>query len=218
MKKTISAILAASSLALGSAQAQDLSISSTVGFESVYVFRGVEFADETFMGAVDLAYGDFYAGVWTAQPITKGFDNEIDFYGGYGIDLGNGVGLDIGGTVYYFPETDGDTTTEPFIGVNFDTDLAPAVYVYYDFDLETLTIEGSVGYSFPIDDVTSFDVGAYLGWVEPDVGDSAYYLGGTADISYSFNDAASGSIGIRLSDLEDGSTEFFWGAHFSAGF
>lgn len=219
MNKTIASVIAALGVAV-SANAQDLSITSTVGYESVYVFRGAELADDIFQGSVDLAYGDFYAGIWTAQPLTSSQDNEIDVYAGYGFAASDLVSIDFGGTVYYYPEIgSGDETTfEAYVGAAFDVMLSPAVYVYYDFDLEVLTIEGSIGYSVPLSDVSSFDLGGYLGLIEPDEGDSQYYVGATADIAYSFTESTSGSIGIRVSDLEDGGSEFYWGASFSAGF
>ncbi|MEM9025832.1 MAG: TorF family putative porin, partial [Verrucomicrobiota bacterium] len=218
MNKTITSMIAALGLAV-SANAQELSITSTVGYESVYVFRGAELADDIFHGAVDLSYGDFYAGIWTAQPITGGQDNEIDFYAGYGLAVSDLVSLDFGGTVYYYPEIGegGDETTfEAYIGAAFDVLLSPAAYIYYDFDLEVLTLEGSIGYSVPLSDDTSFDLGGYLGDIEPDEGDSQFYVGATADVSYTFTENASGSVGIRVSDLEDGDTEFYWGASFTA--
>lgn len=219
MNKTITSVFAALGLATA-AQAQDLSITTTVGYESVYVFRGAELADDIFQGSVDLAFGDFYGGVWTAQPITQSQANEIDFYAGYGFAVSELVSLDVGGTYYYYPEAgSGDSGTfEAYIGAAFDLTLSPAVYVYYDFDLEVITVEGSAGYSMPLNDDTSFDLGGYVGYIEPDEGDGQYYLGATADVSYTFTENASGSVGIRLSDLEDGDTEFYWGASFTAGF
>ncbi|MGB0372364.1 MAG: TorF family putative porin [Opitutales bacterium] len=220
MNKTITSMIAALGVATA-ANAQELSITSTVGYESVYVFRGAELADDIFHGSVDIAFGDFYTGIWTAQPITGGQDNEIDFYAGYGFAASDLVSLDFGGTVYYYPEAGAgadETTFEAYIGAAFDVVLSPAVYLYYDVDLEVFTLEGSGGYSVEISDSTSFDLGAYLGYIEPDEGDGQYYLGATADVSYSFTENASGSIGIRVSDLEDGDSEFYWGASFSAGF
>ena len=219
MNKTIASMVAALGVATA-ANAQDLSITSTVGYESVYVFRGAELADDIFHGSVDLAYGDFYAGIWTAQPLTGSQANEIDFYAGYGFAVSDLVSLDVGGTVYYYPEAgSGDESTfEAYIGAAFDVMLSPAAYIYYDFDLEVLTLEGSAGYSVPLSDATSFDLGGYVGFIEPDEGDSQFYVGATADVSYTFTDNASGAIGIRVSDLEDGDTEFYWGASFTAGF
>ena len=220
MDKIIASLIAALGLAV-SANAQDLSISTTVGYESTYVFRGTELADDIFHGAVDIAFLDFYAGIWTAQPITGGEDNEIDFYAAYGFAASDLVSIDLGGTLYYYPEAGSsadETTFEAYIGAAFDVILMPAVYVYYDFDLEVLTLEGSAGYSVPLSDVTSFDLGAYLGYIEPDEGEGQYYLGSTADVCYSFTVTSSGSIGIRFSNLKDGDSEFYWGAEFSAGF
>ena len=213
------------------ANAQDLSITSTVGYESVYVFRGVELADDIFHGSVDLSYADFYAGIWTAQPITGSQANEVDFYAGYGFAISDLVSLDVGGTLYYYPEAgSGDETTfEAYIGAAFDVMLSPAAYLYYDFDLEIITLEASAGYSIPLSDATSFDLGAYAGYQnagdsdnynfdDSPEGDQHWYTGATAEVSYSFSENASGAIGIRATLSDQADDEFYWGASFTAGF
>ena len=62
MKTLSTSLIAATGLSL-STQAEGLSVSSTVGFESVYAFRGSKQANEIFQSAVDVAYGDFYSGI-----------------------------------------------------------------------------------------------------------------------------------------------------------
>jgi hypothetical protein len=81
MKKTVLIITAL--LASLSLRAEESSISATVDvtYASKYVFRGVELADGTLMPSVEIGYGNFAAGIWSAQPVTSNIDNEIDFYG-----------------------------------------------------------------------------------------------------------------------------------------
>lgn len=219
MNKKLIAILGASLLAV-SAWAQEVSYSTTVGIESKYVFRGFLLGEETFMGAFDVAIDDFYAGVWTAQPTTDevAWDSEVDFYGGYGTALNDVISLDVGATYYYYPTATDASTFEIFGGLAWDVALAPAVYVYYDFDLETFTFEVSGGNSWDVADKTTFDVGASLGWVEPDMGDSFYYIMASAGFTYSFTEYASGSFSVNASDLENGDSEFWVGAHTSVSF
>ena len=222
MKSTIASLIVATLLGASAVQAQ-LSISTAIDFETEYIFRGLQLADESIMPSIDFAYDSFYFGIWSAQPITKNQDNEIDFYGGVGFDLSEGVSVDFGATLYYYPETPGDNETiEIYGGFSFDVPVAPSVYLYYDFDLDTFTLEGSVGHSVPLNEDASFDLGAHVGWVNPKGGDSAIYYGATADISYAFSENASGSIGVRASGNDFAGvtkdSNFWIGMTFSAGF
>lgn len=104
MKSTIASLIVATLLGASAVQAQ-LSISTAIDFETEYIFRGLQLADESIMPSIDFAYDSFYFGIWSAQPITKSQDNEIDFYGGVGFDLSEGVSVDFGVTLYYYPVT-----------------------------------------------------------------------------------------------------------------
>lgn len=213
--------LTVAGLLIGSAAMAQVSVSTTFNYESKYVFRGFLLAEDSFMGSVDLGYEGFYAGVWTAQPIDDiSVANEVDLYAGYAIEGDQGT-IDFGVTNYRYPDAGGDTV-EAFVGGALNTVLGPALYIYYDFDLEALTLEGSVGHSFDLGDGASFDVGSALGYIDADGSPSVWYYSVTADISYAFSDNASAAIGVRYSGLEidgPGDDDNFWfGASFTAGF
>ena len=271
--KKILVIAALSGLAAAFAQDEgtgssisDLSISGTFAYESEYVFRGLQFADESFQPSVEIGYpvadGNIYAGIWVNDPISAGNGNaqggtqEIDFYGGfaYPIDV---VTLDVGFTYYWFPQNEtsgGDTfkvddfkdfvagdqdefaaanidqTQEVFIGASAeipDFPVSPALYFYYDFALEAVTVEASVGYSYDLGEAVgvdgiAIDTSAYVGVVDAndangnldsgfgfvnadgeierleDSPENGYtYAGLSADLVYSFNEFVSASFGIR---------------------
>jgi uncharacterized protein (TIGR02001 family) len=234
--KKITAILAASVAGATIASAQDLSISATVAWESDYIFRGVQLAEEFFAPSVDVSYGDFYVGMWAAMPIDAEYFNEVDFYAGYGFGINEMLSADVGITAYTYPE-DGapEDTTEGYAGLSFETELSPAIYVYYDFDLQNLTIEGSVGHSIALSEEGSVDMTAYLGWVALDENtmgfDDYYYLGAGVAYSYAFTDNASFSIGVNWAGSSedtmgtngsgltfDSDNEFTFGTSFTAGF
>ncbi len=198
--------------------AQEVSYSLSGGYESKYVFRGAFLSNDSIQGAFDVAVDDFYFGAWTALPLTDEMDfgNEIDFYAGYGAAIDEVWSFDFGGTYYYYPDAADASTFEAYAGIAGDLAFGPALYIYYDFDLETFTIEGSLGSSWDVADKTTFDIGGSLGWFEPDSGDSGYYIMTSAGFSYAFTDDASGSIGIRWSDLEDADSEFWVGASVSS--
>jgi uncharacterized protein (TIGR02001 family) len=198
MNKKLIVLGAVSAIAASSAIAQDLSVTTTFAWESKYVFRGVQLAEETFMPSIDFAYGGAYFGVWTAQPVDDEA-NEVDYYAGYSFEVSELISLDVGATVYTYPDSDGDSTAEIFIGAAFDVALSPAIYLYRDLDLDTTTLEASAGYSWPMDEKLSIDLSGAVGFVEPDSGDSYAYGTLSAAMGYAFNDYASASLYVNFS-------------------
>ena len=127
--------------------AEEYTINVDLTFDTKYVFRGTQLADDVFHPSVEFARGDFYAGIWAAQPIenlgaTEELTDEVDFYVGQGWALGEKTSLDIGAAHYYFPEREG--STEPFIGLTRQIrSVAASVYLYRDLDVGATTSKGS---------------------------------------------------------------------------
>lgn len=230
MKKTI-AILAASAAGFSAINAQeDISVTTTWEWQSSYVFRGEQFADETFMPSLDFEVAGFYAGIWAALPANHEFDNEVDFYAGYGWGITEIVSADVGFTYYTFPDAqdkffDSDVNTfEIYGGVAFEVPFTPAVYLFRDFDLKSWTIEVSGGESWEVAMDTTFDLGMYLGYVDIKDDDSYWYVGVNAGFTYAFNDyvSATASVGWAWADeklmLRDKDNRLYYGLSVSAGF
>ena len=218
----------AAATAMTNAASAELGVETTVGFESRYVFRGVQFAETSFQPAINLSYGNFYGGAWLNLPVgdddfiaTPGGE-ELDLFAGYSAPLGDSASFDIGVTYYTFPdlmsgffdlfEEDGDglgaNTIELFAGVSLDAPLSPSLYVYRDFNFDTFTIEGGASHSFPLSEEFSFDVGGSLGYVvDDDAGGDYLYGVATADLAYAISDDSSISAGLRYggSDIAGGS-------------
>ncbi len=209
------------------AYADTLTVDTTVGFESRYIFRGVQFAETSFQPAIQLNYGNFYGGAWLNLPVgdddlvvTPGGE-ELDLYAGYSFSPSESVTLDIGVTYYTFPdltsgffdifEEDGDglgaNTVEIFAGVSLKTVLSPTLYIYRDFMFDTFTVEGSASHSIPLSEKASFDLGASLGYVLDDDPGDYFYGSVSADLSCALSDAGSVSAGLRYggSDIAGGS-------------
>lgn len=247
MKKTILSITAAAAaLAYLPAQAQpmttaegvldNLSLIAVLDFESEYVFRGQKLASESFQPSVEaglpIASGDAYAGIWSSQAIGGTPYNEINFYGGFALPLDEIFSLDVGGTYYYYPDKGSTPNREKeiYVGGAADVILNPALYVFYNFTLEQLLFEGSVGHSFMLTEFAAIDLGIYLGSANARDANSDqapgkernsfWYFGGTADLVYALNEVSAASIGVRYSNLQDGPTKenLWWGATLSFGF
>ena len=135
-------------------------LSANVGLSSNYLWRGVTQTDDAaaISGGIDYASETgFYAGTW-ASNVDFGDDAsyELDFYFGFGGDLGDsGVGYDVGYIYYAYPDSaESDSDNE------------------YDFG----EVYGSLSYSY-------FSVSASYG-VNNDDGaewaDSALYISGDA--------------------------------------
>ncbi|MFD2165483.1 TorF family putative porin [Thalassotalea euphylliae] len=91
-------------------------LSANVGLTSNYLWRGVSQTDDAaaISGGIDYEHGSgFYAGTW-ASNVDFGDDAsyELDFYFGFGGDIGDsGFGYDVGYIYYAYPdsaETDSD--------------------------------------------------------------------------------------------------------------
>lgn len=253
MKKLIAAVACAG---VASAQAdfiEDLSISGSFAYESEYIFRGADLSDHSFQPGVEFGYGalggDVYFGIWSSHEIsnTDDVNTEVDFYAGYAVGLDEFIEdvpltLDVGFTYYFYPDAGAvapplfpttqvgiDRTREVYIGISADTLLSPALYYYYDFDLEQSVLELSIGHSIDLAEVAdvnaSLDLGAYWGFV--DTGDvtggqndfitalfpatpteNGYSYGGiSADLVYSLSENASASLGGRWAANNDGGKE-----------
>lgn len=200
MNVKILATLATAGTLLSAANinAQELEVSTTAGIETEYIFRGVEIASESFQGSIDATYGDGYFGLWMNESLDDEDSgaSEYDLYGGWAYAIDDTFTADFGGTLYHYPDAD-DETFEIYAGVSADVALAPSFYVFYDFDLEVFTYEGSISKSFALDDKNSIELGGAIGLVDPDAGEGYSYYSVTADYVYSIQDNLSASIGVR---------------------
>lgn len=238
--KKVFAILALGGVAAAQAQTgsalSDLSVSGSFAFESEYIFRGAELGSGSFQPGVELGYpvagGSLYSGIWSSFSSDGG--QEVDYYIGAAYPITEIITLDTGLTIYHYPVdvlTSDDTTQEIYFGAAVDVLMSPALYFYYDLELEQITIEASVGYSLDLGEMAgvdgaSIDLGAYIGetWSDGGVGGYTYY-GLSADIGYALNDNVSVALGGRYAGNNDdapagtltgdGENTIWWGASVS---
>jgi uncharacterized protein (TIGR02001 family) len=213
MKKNI-VVLAALMLGAASLSAEEaaaptgpsLSATSTLAYDSTYVFRGIQLAESILSPAVSLAYGDFYGGLWFALPMNNEeyFANEMDANFGYGYALNDMFKLDVGVTRYTYNEIPGDFFTDPtnstefYAGIVLGVPLSPAVYVYRDIDYDVTTLEARAAYSIELTKAASIALSASVGYVIPDDGDEYTYYGGAANLVFATTEKSSLSVGARF--------------------
>lgn len=208
--KKIAAIALAAAVSGASLSAQeDSSYSITMDFPYVseYVFRGVKFAEESIQPSIEFASGDFYAGIWTSNPVTGNIANEFDFYAGYGFALSDTWALDVGATYYYYPETpSGDEQFEPFVGLagDFGGGFSGSGYLYYETEFEVTTAQFDLGYSMEMSDTSTFDLAGAYGFVSASGGGDYNYYSVSATLNYALNDVAGSYLGVVYTDNDIG--------------
>lgn len=208
MKKLISIAALLSTAAFApTAFAQDVSVSTSVDFVTEYIFRGTQLGETSIQPGVEVSVGDFTVGGWFSTGVgeTSVFaGDEFDLYASYSVGLSDLVGLDVGATYYHYPQggsffetEDGNAGSyEVFAGLSFDTVFAPSVTAYYDFTLESFTLEGGIGHSIAAGDKTSLDLGLTAGLVDVD-GGSYEYGQASASLGYGFTDDVSAYVGVN---------------------
>jgi uncharacterized protein (TIGR02001 family) len=203
------------------APATSLSITSSLGYESTYMNRGIQLADAIFTPSVNVAYGNFYTGIWMAlaEDGADPYPTEADFFGGYATDIGHGLKLDVGATRYDYDRVFANilrgvngNSFEPYVGVSADVLLSPSLYTYYDTELNNFTMEVKFGHSFETGvknlTVNTSVAGGYVDntnnqhFVDVDGHEMSAdycYANAKADLVYAINDKTSVSVGGRYS-------------------
>ena len=208
--------------------AQPVAVTTTLGLESRYVFRGVQLAEASFQPAVQLGWSGAYLGVWANLPVgdedfivTPDWQ-EIDFVVGWSGAVAGPLSIDIGMTYYAYPNRQsgffdiyredgsggGFNTAEPYIGFALNAPLSPKLYAYHDFMFDTTTLQGALSHSIPLAEKLSADLSGVAGYVFDDAGGTDYLYGHlTANFTYAISDTASIYAGGRFggSDIAGGS-------------
>jgi len=160
------------------AAAPSFTTTITTAVVSQYMFRGQRYGGPSFEPSVEVAYGNLGLGVWANLPLKDKVagtsDPEVDPYGYYNLNLSDTFSVVPGFTLYTYPRAPLDqgfyrTTFEPSLALNYTYEgikLTPRLY--YDFVLEAVTAELSVGYAMPLKELgTEVDFlgtyGTYLG-------------------------------------------------------
>jgi len=150
--------------------------SVAVGYNTSYIFRGVNYGDNQVTAQVDYAIvgTPLAVGVWYGNPTdgrgnNPGGQDELDIYATLSHSFG-AVDAWIGYTAYLYPETGGGrlgqgSTNE--VGTGIGAAAGPidlALSAYYDLDIEGWYIDLTAGHSFEINDMISLDLSAGISY------------------------------------------------------
>ena len=147
------------------AASSGVSFTATAAVVSEYMFRGQRLNGAGFQPSIEMAAGDFTAGIWTNfvldDKVPDSSDPEIDLYGAYTFTLAKDLTLVPGATAYFYPSAPTNagyfrSTFEPSLALNYTVQgvkLTPKLY--YDTVLEGATYEFTAAYAVPLKDIGS---------------------------------------------------------------
>jgi uncharacterized protein (TIGR02001 family) len=160
-------VVASSILLLGSANAlsedawteatDPKNFSATLAFATDYVFRGVSQTDNkpAVQGSFDYKHPiGLYGGIWGSNVddyVSKG-NIELDFYGGYGVELLPSLNLDASVIYYYYPGGGSDPEKdylEGHLGLDYtfkDLPLSPKIAGGYNYSPDFFGEDGDGHY------------------------------------------------------------------------
>jgi len=210
-----------------------LSGSVGVGYDSTYVFRGVDFGPDAIWAGIDFNVGltsdvSLNFGTWYINPTGQvgGSDatDELDLYAFLNTSFGD-LDVGIGATGYFFPEAGGDAP-EGALTLGYSIGSIDLGFLYaYDFEAEGSYLEVNAGTSIEISDKVSLDLGTGIGYGEGYYGVSGFnHVFATASLPISITETLTFSPYISstwaIDSLEDngGDDILYGGASFSVDF
>jgi len=151
MKKIVLSLVAAAVVSTG-VMANEVEYSANMSMTSNYVWRGMTQNSNTIavQGGLDVAYANFYAGVW-GSPVDFGdaANSEIDLYVGYANEF-NGVSYDVNYCQYTYPGvTDDANFGEASLTLGYDFGMASVSGKYY-VGVKTDNFDAQDGYEFGV--------------------------------------------------------------------
>ena len=192
-------------LLFGAGYASAAEFAGNVGYFSDYRFRGISQGDRSpaIQGGFDIAFdGGFYLGTWASNvaPWSDG-TIELDWYGGWAMDLNDSSAIDIGVWYYGYPEDNADPGLD-FVEIygNYSfQDFTLGVAYSPDYFAETDSFFYVFGdYSFGLTDNLSLDLHLGFNIFNDKEAGAAFGIGEVGDPKDQYIDYA---IGLSTSAL-----------------
>jgi hypothetical protein len=164
---------------------EDLGFEVGIGYDSKYVFRGVDFGDHSVWGSIDYSAPltdnlDLGLGLWyeTVAETGNSFE-ELDVISGLTYSLG-AVDLGVGLIWYYFPDNDSDALE---LGTSIGTSVGPVDLggaASYDFEVDGWYFEVSAESTIELTDSISLVPGALVSYGQDYYGVSGFNNAGVS--------------------------------------
>ncbi len=214
--KIASASLLAAAMMAPAAQAE---ITANVALTTDYVWRGTSQnqEDPALQGGFDYSHeSGFYAGVWGSNVNFSGASTELDLYAGWGTELANGVGVDVGVIRYSYHGSDIASDldfTEAYVGISyqglgfnysFGDELGDQYEISYGYDLEAVSLSvayGNYDVSGDDDDYDYYSAGVSGSFGgDSEIGWDVSYYGTSSEADFIFGEeAADGRLVLTIS-------------------
>ena len=174
-KKLVMGSVAAAVLATTGVTASNAGeIEANVALSTDYLFRGISQTDNdpAISGGFDYSFDNgFYAGIWASNVEFDDVTTEIDVYGGYAVELAEGVELDLGYIYFVYPGDSGSLNYSEFTaGISFNDLGFGLVYSPDYFGSDEDAIIFNVDYSVGIAKNLSLDL--HTGYIVTDTDDA----------------------------------------------
>ncbi|MDR1528716.1 MAG: hypothetical protein LBS22_03995 [Puniceicoccales bacterium] len=205
--------------------ASDLTLETSVQFQSERVFRGRNEFHKTFTPQVKAGYpiydgGNLYVGIDSVLCAESGPFNQVNPYLGVLWDVTELFTVDGGFKHHFYTSMPKETrekekternSSEIHVGVIADVLLEPSLYCFYDFTRREVAIEGRVRYNFDLSQYAfsglGVNLGAKVGFDQASKpygfaykskhGKKSYgYYGINADLIYELNNNARAKVGV----------------------
>ncbi len=196
----------------GGAHGAGPSLQGKLAWEGEYIDRGIRKSGNILHPNFDLFSGQFYAGATAFLEVDDDFE-EFNLYGGTYRSLSPLFSLDAGLNLI---EVDGVGEVEAYAGLVLEYGLNPAIYVFYRWEAETLSIEAAVSSRLELNPQLFLDWSLTAGGSIPQESDvtSWGFIQGTLDLVYPLNSRLELSLGIRASsrseDLNLPEASYLW--------
>ncbi len=182
------------------------------GISSMYLWRGDDLSagEAVFQSGVDLSVKGLTFSYWSNYNQDNGLD-ETDIVIDYTTDLSELVSVSIGNILY---SVEGSDTNEVYLGLGFNTLLAPELTVYYDTAAAAgdLFVTAAISHSFDLQEGLGLTIGGLVSYIDTAVVSDLHNFELSAGLDYAITEQLTISPSVIFSTpLSDDSDDLAYG-------